>query len=78
MMGSQHDCILCLIVVKLCAFILLWILLHVHVQIQVQFIHSDHTIDGIYETHIIYTMIWFERIFIVQKIQLELSTSSIT
>lgn len=67
MMGSQHDCILCLIVVKLCAFILLWILLHVHVQVQVQFIHSDHTIDGIYETHIIYIQ-WFDlNVFLLYK-----------
>lgn len=67
MMGSQHDCILCLIVVKLCAFILLWILLHVHVQIQVQFIHSDHTIDGIYMRHILYIQ-WFDlNVFLLYK-----------
>lgn len=67
MMGSQHDCILCLIIVKLCAFILLWILLHVHVQIQVQFIHSDHTIDGIYETHIIYIQWFVLNVFLLYK-----------
>lgn len=38
----------------MCFYFIMNIVIHVHVQIQVQFIHSDHTIDGIYETHIIY------------------------